>query len=77
MDVVGRFIEACCLVNPHVQAKASKLYEAYKRWCEGSGEYAISLTVFGTRLEEKGFQKHVSGGVWRRGIGLMSTTKVV
>ena len=73
MDVVGRFIEECCLVSANVRVKTSEIYAAYKKWCDTSGEYAITLTAFGTRLEEQGFQKHVSGGVWRLGLGLVST----
>jgi putative DNA primase/helicase len=75
MDVVGRFIEECCLVSPEVRVKGGEVYAAYKQWCDRSNEYAITLTAFGNRLEEKGFQKQVSGGVWRLGIGLLSTTE--
>jgi putative DNA primase/helicase len=69
-DVIGRFLDECCLVSPHVRGKASDLYDAYKKWCEASGEYAVTLTAFGNRLEEQGFLKHRSGGIWRLGIGL-------
>jgi putative DNA primase/helicase len=74
-DVLGRFIEECCMVSPQVRAKASDLYEAYKRWCDASGEYAITLTAFGNRLEEQGFAKHKAGTIWRLGIGLQQPVR--
>jgi putative DNA primase/helicase len=73
MDVIGRFIDDCCLVDPMVRIKANDLYDAYKRWCEASGEYAVTLTAFGIRMEEQGFAKVRSGGIWRIGIGLLAT----
>lgn len=70
MDVIGRFIDECCLVSPSVQVKASELYDIFKKWCEACNEYAGSLTVFGDRLGEKGFGKRKSNVVWYLGIGL-------
>jgi P4 family phage/plasmid primase-like protien len=70
-DAIGRFIEECCLVSKDVQVKAGVLYDAYKRWCEAGGEHPVTLTKFGTRLEEQGFRhEKKSGTVWRFGIGL-------
>jgi putative DNA primase/helicase len=74
MDIVGRFIEECCVVDQVVRTKASALYEAYRRWAEAGHEYVVSLTTFGLRMEEQGFTKARSGGIWREGIGLLETT---
>jgi putative DNA primase/helicase len=70
MDNVGRFLDACCLVNPAVRVKMGELYSAYKTWCESIGETAVSLTVMGKRLDEKGVEKRSSNIVWRIGLGL-------
>lgn len=70
-DTIGRFIEECCLVSPQVQVKASEVYDAYKRWCEASGEHAVTLTKFGSRLEDQGFSKEKKGTVWRKGLTLI------
>jgi hypothetical protein len=35
----------------------------------------VTLTAFGNRLEEQGFTKLRSGGIWRVGIGLHATAK--
>jgi P4 family phage/plasmid primase-like protien len=70
-DAFGRFISECCLVSPQVKVKASELYDAYKRWCEASGEEDMKSTKFGNRLEEQGFGKEKKGIVWRKGITLL------
>jgi putative DNA primase/helicase len=70
MDNFGRFLEECCLVNAAVRVKTGDLYAAYKKWCESIGEHALSLTAMGKRLDEQGFDKKVSGGIWRLGLGL-------
>jgi putative DNA primase/helicase len=70
MDNVGRFLDACCLVDPSVRVKMGELYSAYKTWCESIGETAVSLTVMGKRLDEKGVEKRSSNIVWRIGLGL-------
>jgi putative DNA primase/helicase len=76
MDAVGRFLEECCLIDAKVRVKAGDLYDAYKTWCETTGESWITLTAMGNQLEERGFEKKVSGGyVWRLGIGLVKPTE--
>jgi putative DNA primase/helicase len=70
MDVIGQFIEECCLVSSQVRVKASALYDAYKKWCEASGEYAATLKTVGNSLEDRGFTKQHSGVTWRLGIAL-------
>jgi putative DNA primase/helicase len=75
MDVVGRFIEECCLVSPHVRVKASALYEAYKQWCQANGEQLVTLSAFGNTLEQRGFARHKVGTIWRLGIGLSDATE--
>lgn len=75
MDVIGRFIDECCLVNPQVRVKASALYDAYKHWCEETRESPITMTAFGSRMEDRGFTRDKTGIVWRVGIGLPATTE--
>lgn len=71
-DVVGGFLSECCTVSKKAQAPARGLYAAYVKWAEDNGERAISQTRFGTRLNERGFQRERDGMgryVWL-GIGL-------
>ena len=56
-DPVGCFIEDCCEINPEAKTQARKLYEAFREWCEDSGELAMNKKRFGMRLEEREFKK--------------------
>jgi putative DNA primase/helicase len=70
-DQLGRFIEECCVVSESLKCRARPLYESYRRWIEGAGESAISETLFGTRLKEKGLSKdHRRDGTFYSGIAL-------
>ena len=73
MDVLGRFIEECCIVQPTATAKSSDLYAAYTKWCERNGEYPVTHKAFSMRLGERGFgKKHQNTGWWWHGIGLVT-----
>ena len=56
-DIVGRFLGECTVHGNGCKVKAKELYEAYKKWCEDSGEYAINQKNFGMKLTEKGYEK--------------------
>jgi putative DNA primase/helicase len=78
MDVLGEFIDECCVIDPEYETPAGALFAAYKAWAEKRGEFVESQTKFGTRLAERGFVKdRASGGANRgrvqyRGIGIVS-----
>jgi putative DNA primase/helicase len=68
MDVIGNFLEECCVLNSLLRCKASDLYNAYVTW---SGDKFIKQTSFGRLLTERGIEgKKESGIVWRFGIAL-------
>src|SRR5215204_5259479 len=56
MDVLAAFIEDRCVVHPRASAGATPLYNAYKDWCDESGETKLTQTKFGRRLKERGFR---------------------
>ena len=71
MDVIGAFIEDCCVLRPDASALATPLYVAYKEWCEESGEPIEKQRRFGMRLTERGLRREKVGGVYKwYGIGL-------
>lgn len=74
MDLIGKWIEECCVTTPHATAKASALYSSYKRWVEDNGGFPLSSTKFGLKLGDRGFAKEKSGTVVYRGIGLLDTS---
>ncbi|MEQ8226235.1 MAG: phage/plasmid primase, P4 family, partial [Candidatus Eremiobacterota bacterium] len=60
MDVIGAFLDECCLIDIHCRSSAKELYSNYAEWANQNGEYVISQTLFGTRLSERGFEKEKS-----------------
>jgi putative DNA primase/helicase len=77
MDVLGAFIEDCCLTGPNYRVKASELYEAYKRWAEHSGESIDPQRTWGMALAERGYENgKVNGRSWWKGIALLQVDDV-
>jgi len=68
MDVLGAFIGERCDLRPDATAKASELYEAYKKWAVESGERAISSRRFGRTMTERGFERYRNDGIRYLGI---------
>jgi len=55
MDILGAFLEECCMVGSEYEAQASELYTDYRKWAEENGERILSQNVFGAALGERGF----------------------
>lgn len=71
MDIVGKFVEECCVLLPAARTNSKQLYQAYVEWCREQGINARSQTAFGTQLAGRpGLKKY--GGATRgwEGIGL-------
>lgn len=77
-DVLGMWLEECCLKQANAVSEAAALYRSYRDWCEDRGEFVVTATAFGTQLERLGFlHDRPSSGQWRnktvrRGLGLLS-----
>lgn len=74
-DVIGSFLEDSCETGPGLEVSATDLYQAYKRWAKESGEFELSQTAFGRRLEERGFGTRKSGVKYRCGLRLNTTVQ--
>ena len=74
MDALADFLEECCVIGPDENVTSSGLYDAYRRWAEGSGERILAKNAFGTKafLRERGFLKEKRKGArcWF-GVGLL------
>ncbi len=73
-DILGEFIQECCLVHREARTRAGAIYQAYQAWCKRTGEQETSKSMFGRSLEERGFTSdRGTGGVrlWL-GIGVQS-----
>ena len=71
-DVIGRFIEECCIIKETAQVQGGLLYNTYKEWCENQGERSNNNNIFSERFREKGYERVRTnkGSLWK-GIGLL------
>ncbi len=71
MDTIANFIEERC--NKFCDEGATKLYQAYKTWCEENGEKWEKQKAFGTQLTEHGYEREkVHGVMVYRGLSLIN-----
>lgn len=55
MDILGEFLNDCCVIGPQLEVTSKALYAAYEGWCLHNGEKPLSKNAFGMRLAERGF----------------------
>jgi P4 family phage/plasmid primase-like protien len=78
MDVVAKFLDECCTHQVNAETGATRLYLAYKKWCEETGERYEKQTAFGLQLAEKGYKKEKTrSGVVYLGVGLLESVNSV
>jgi putative DNA primase/helicase len=73
MDVLAAFLADCCQQGQGVSAFASDLWNAWRRWCQETGESEGTQKRFGGRLAERGFLNHRDSKTGRKvwsGVGL-------
>ena len=70
-DVIGRFVQECCITHDaNMRVKFGDLFEALEKFCEESGEDALSKRRLGDWLKQNGFhQKRDAYARWYVGIG--------
>ena len=56
-DWLGAFLEERCEIDPSYFQKSGELYQTYRAYCLGIGEYIRSTTDFYSALEIAGFEK--------------------
>lgn len=70
-DLIGRWIEECCVVGEGFSAYARPLYQEFSKWASQSGEQGMTETAFGRRMADLGHRKgHTKRGAKYEGIGL-------
>ncbi len=87
-DILGAFLDDCCIINDLAIVAAGELYAAYKSWAEDSNVSILSSIAFSRSLEERGYSTKGLDGKSRRdhsakgrgraiytGIGLLDTDK--
>jgi putative DNA primase/helicase len=73
-DILGDFIDDCCLLKPTAAVTKHELKGAYEEWCNSTGNQPASQKTFKARLVERGIIEGKSGNArtWK-GIALSSS----
>lgn len=61
-DKMGQFLEDVCVSNTTYWVSSKNLYDAYKRWCESTGDRYITNKMFSGRLTDRGYKPQKSKG---------------
>ncbi|MDF2235767.1 phage/plasmid primase, P4 family [Albimonas sp. CAU 1670] len=75
-DLIGQWLDDCCLVDAGNAARfepAADLFASWTEWCVANGEKPGALKVFGDQLEQRGYlatRRKVGGKQARGRIGL-------
>lgn len=59
-DIIGHFIDDCCILGRTIEAKAGEVYKAYRQWAEENGHKQMSGTRFGKEMKTR-FDSYKSG----------------
>ena len=67
IDVVARFLNECCVLDPGSKVGVTPLHEAYKEWAISNDLDIMGRKVFNTALNSRGYQRaprEPGGFVW-------------
>ena len=56
MDVIGAFLDACCVLGEDLQVPAADLYRKYASWCEANEDQPAPKRTFGVMMGERGLR---------------------
>lgn len=70
MDLLGSFLEECCIIGHQRHVTASDLYKSFVAWTESNGERPYAQRTLGLKLTERGFRVERGTGGQRRWTGL-------
>lgn len=76
-DAIARFIDECCLINPHAYTTTADAHDRWNRWAMEDGTEPMSQKAFGQALDRRGYPavKSTGGRRVRRGLGLSTDTE--
>ena len=73
-DLIGEFIDDCCLVGNDFRVRCGEFYAALKTWCEASGERCLNPKSVGLALHEKGYETKRGHDKMYHGLALRQKT---
>ena len=56
MDLLGQWLQDCCIHEPEGQCRARAAYESFANWCKRGGHNAISEVKFAQKMAERGYK---------------------
>jgi putative DNA primase/helicase len=72
-DIIGQFIEECCVIAEHASVKASELYTVYREWAEAGGLNPLNQMNFGKDIGKRFDRRRTGYYFVYSGIGLRDT----
>ncbi|SHN86744.1 DNA primase family protein [Bradyrhizobium erythrophlei] len=63
-DPLSRFLSTCVEKSPGERVQSSMLYAVFEAWCKSSGETVWKQKGFSMAMDERGFKRMHSDGVW-------------
>lgn len=70
-DIISRFIDDCCELQPTLIQKSGELYKSYQCYCAEQGEHPCNSSAFKTAIEKKGCSwRRTNTGAYYTGIRL-------
>ena len=57
MDIVGRWLEDRCQLDPNKKEKVSVLHADYETWAMNEIGFSMSVIAFGRELASRGFER--------------------
>ncbi|MBF0461873.1 MAG: hypothetical protein HQL87_10795 [Magnetococcales bacterium] len=69
-DLIGQFLEECCVLAPAAETSATVIYGRYKAWADANGTRPITSSMLTRKLVELGIQTRRSGGTWFVGVSV-------
>lgn len=70
MDIIGNWLNQCCVLGAEHEAQSTKLYESYREWATDNGFRAVSQRKLSNSLKERGFQSVKRSSSCWLGLGL-------
>jgi putative DNA primase/helicase len=74
-DILGDFIEDCCILEPLAVVPKSELREKYQEWCQENSIEPVTQRTFKARLMEKGISDYKGTGGQRHWKGIRVATE--
>ena len=63
-DIIGHFLEDCCILEDNAETKAQHLYQAYAKYCTEAGHSPLDITRFGGDMKKRVNAQRKTKGVY-------------